>query len=1846
MWRGLAAAALLSLVTGAALYEGLVGERSTTSPAVHSHGFSQKGLLSLPLAAQAPVSAALGADGAAYRVRASDGGFAAANPAQRLGLRFGRAAIAVSSGATHVGLSVRAVGYGSSPTPVGQVVPRAKGNRVTYARAGLSEWYANGPLGLEQGFTIPRAPAGHPPGPLTLSIALSGNVRASLASGGQSITLSRPGGPSLRYSGLSATDARGRTLDSWVELHAGRIMLRVDTADARYPLRIDPLVQLGSKITVVAGEIGEGYFGAYKVALSADGNTALIGAQYDNPTSTPPCCREDATGAAWVFTRSGSTWTQQGKKLTGSGESGPSRFGVSVALSSDGNTALVGGWDDNGSVGAAWVFMRSGETWSQQGAKLTGSGAVSGGQFGTSVALSSDGNTALIGGWEESPGGPGAAWVFTRSGSVWTQQGGKLTGEGEVGVGWFGQSVALSSDGNTALIGGNNDNSGKGATWVFTRSGSAWTQQGAKLTGGGEVGQGDFGGGVALSSDGNTALIGGSGDNGGKGAAWVFTRSEGTWSQQGSKLTGNGEVGNGGFGVVALSADGNTALIAGPYDNGHVGATWVFTRSGESWTQQGGKLTASAGEIGAGEFGSGAALSADGDTAVIGVPGDNGGIGAMWVFTRSGSTWTQQGPKLTASGEVGAGRFGFWVAVSADGNTALIGGPYDNGQTGAAWVFTRSGSVWTQQGAKLTGGGEVGAARVGWTVALSSNGNAALLGGYLDNGGVGAAWVFTRSGSTWTQQGSKLTGSGEVGAGWFGNVALSADGKTALVTGDRDNGVKGAAWVFTRSGSTWTQQGPKLTGGEEVGEGEFGTGFALSADGNTALVGGWGDNGSKGAAWVFTRSGSTWTQQGPKLTGSEEVGASYFGNGVTLSAEGNTALITGNEDNGGVGAVWVFTRSGESWTQQGSKLTGSGESGAAWFGAGLSLSADGTTALIGGFLDNSNVGAAWVFAVPAGPVPAVVSSPMISGSAQQGHTLVASHGKWTNEPFEYKDQWLRCDEGGANCQAIAGATGAVYVTTANDVGHKLEIQEVALNAGGESAPSSSAATAAVAALALHAVAGENVKTIERVEVTFDGSGSTPASEITHYSWDFGDSASSEGVVVHHAYSSPGTYTATLTVTRGSEHESASVKVMVAAKPEPSKEVAVTVVDASKHALEGAQVLYIGPDGARTEGLTNVSGEAVLAGLPEGTDTVYAYKGGYRPAAGQVSVNAEHSGSTSVTLSSGEVATSGLESHEMTLTEIINAGIDTSNPANQNVYEFEVKLSFTESPQPQVELHGAVNSAGQFVGNDYGASGGGEWSCSPTECELTPPETGGGEGDRIVAVPEMVENHPLIQWLILRGKATVLKQFFEVSMVVQNLSAEEPFSLAAGTMTLTLPAGMSLAPTSIPQSPTQSVGSIPPLGNASASWIIRGDEPGEYLLSAAYEARLQPFEAPVNVQAALASPLHVWGANALSLKVKADESKLVEGVPYHVEIGIENKANVPLYNASLSIFENPHEHFIFQPEQHFRTETVDELAPRASVYLKVILVPDEASESLLNAPASSAAFVGEPAEPGSVEPVLHPPTPYALEPLGGTPGLVHLHWDEPVPGAEGYEVFFTPTLQTPFPSSPEQVSTTPGGTKVTQLPANATDAYITGTEGFYALSAVIDKEPVLDHPVIKASPGTSSPPTVKKLSPKKGPAAGGTPVTITGTNFTAVTAVKFGSTNANYTVNSPTSITATSPASTTETVDVTVAASGGTSATSSKDRFKYGNPTVTNINPNTGPKAGGTLVTVTGSGFALGGATILKFKSTPGTSVNCASTTTCTVLTPAATKTGTVDVRATASGKTSKKNPPADQYTYN
>jgi hypothetical protein len=378
--------------------------------------------------------------------------------------------------------------------------------------------------------------------------------------------------------------------------------------------------------------------------------------------------------------------------------------------------------------------------------------------------------------------------------------------------------------------------------------------------------------------------------------------------QQGSKRTDQNSTSGAKQGTsVAVSANGNTAVIGAPSDNSDRGAVWVFTRTGSNWSSSGVKLVGT-GAIGTARQGTSVAVSADGNTIAVGAPGDNDNRGAVWVFTREGGNWSQSGPKITGTGTSSGSRLGISVALSSDGNTLASGAIGYQSYGGAVWIFDRYDNNWIPSGGPIAGIDAIGQAMQGVSVALNADGSVLLSGGHQDNNRRGAVWMFTRADCNWYQYGTKLVGSGGSAQAWQGySVSLSADGNTALVGGCLDNGLAGSAWVFRRSGSFFQQEGPKLSGSWMTGQSRFGSSVSLSADGNTAVIGGPGDNANKGAMWVFNRNTGEWLQKGGKLNGSGAVGAAMQGTSVSLGATGTTALLGGPADASGRGAFWVYS---------------------------------------------------------------------------------------------------------------------------------------------------------------------------------------------------------------------------------------------------------------------------------------------------------------------------------------------------------------------------------------------------------------------------------------------------------------------------------------------------------------------------------------------------------------------------------------------------------------------------------------------------------------------------------------------------------------------------------------------------------------------------------------------------------------------------------------------------------------------------------------------------------------------------------------------------------------------------
>ncbi len=364
----------------------------------------------------------------------------------------------------------------------------------------------------------------------------------------------------------------------------------------------------------------------------------------------------------------------------------------------------------------------------------------------------------------------------------------------------------------------------------------------------------------------------------------------------------------------------------------------------------------------------GHSVAVSGNTAVVGADrNDEKGpdAGAAYVFVRSGTTWIQEA-KLTAADGHANDYFG--VAVAVSGDTVLVGAMFNDdvkSDAGAAYVFVRSGTSWTQQ-AKLLAADAASSDQLGISVALS--GDTALVGTveHADHGKrSGAAYVFVRSGTSWSQE-AKLTAADGAALDQFG-ISVAVSENTALIgaVGDDDHGPgSGSAYVFARSGASWSQEA-KLTAGDGAKGDNFGVSVAVS--GNTALVGANladARGPDSGSAYVFVRSGTSWSQQA-KLTAADGANGDNFGASVALLED--TALVGVPNDRhlgASSGSAYVFARSGTSWNQE-VKLTAADAASADLFGVSVAFSEN--TALVGAVCDGdlgSSSGSAYMYTPP------------------------------------------------------------------------------------------------------------------------------------------------------------------------------------------------------------------------------------------------------------------------------------------------------------------------------------------------------------------------------------------------------------------------------------------------------------------------------------------------------------------------------------------------------------------------------------------------------------------------------------------------------------------------------------------------------------------------------------------------------------------------------------------------------------------------------------------------------------------------------------------------------------------
>jgi len=657
-----------------------------------------------------------------HEARAVQDGYLARNPLQQWTTRFDGRGFTTKpeTGDWTWGLQLQRYGFaGSERAPTRPARMSAEGRRVAYDwDTTLTEWYVNETRGLEHGYTVHRRPAGSTQdGPLTITLSVRGGLAPVVAADGRGVHFAdADGATALTYTGLTVVDADERALPARFDRVAGELLLTVDERGARYPLTIDPVAQqayLKASNSENNDEFGQ--------AVAVSGNTVVIGADREDSSATGVNGDEASNGAfesggAYVFVRNGAGWSQQAYLKASNTDAGDF-FGGAIAISGDtvvvgaigerSNATGVNGDETDDSLagaGAAYVFVRSGSDWSQE-AYLKASNTGGADSFGFAVAV--DGDLAVVGAhWED--------------------------------------SNATGVDGNQS------DNSAihAGAAYAFTRSGTTWSQS-AYLKAASSDMNDLFG--ISVGVAGSTVMVGVPGESSsatgidgdptdnsaaGSGAAYVFFHDGAAWGQQAYVKASNSASGDS-FGR-SVAASGDTVLVGAYLEDSNAsgvngdetdnslsgaGAAYVFTRTGSTWSQQ---AYLKASNPGLTDF-FGLAVSVSGDAAVIGagsedssatgVDGDEsdngaGNSGAAYAFTRSGTTWSQAA-YLKASNTGFSDDFGGSVGI--DGDTVVAGARLEdsaadsvNGEQGntaldpgACYVFDLE--AWPDMGSALAG---------------------------------------------------------------------------------------------------------------------------------------------------------------------------------------------------------------------------------------------------------------------------------------------------------------------------------------------------------------------------------------------------------------------------------------------------------------------------------------------------------------------------------------------------------------------------------------------------------------------------------------------------------------------------------------------------------------------------------------------------------------------------------------------------------------------------------------------------------------------------------------------------------------------------------------------------------------------------------------------------------------------------------------------------------------------------------------------------------------------------------------------------------------------------------------
>ena len=848
---------------------------------------------------------------------------------------------------------------------------------------------------------------------------------------------------------------------------------------------VEPTISELLELKDVASDGAANDFLGNSVKVSDDGSTMVVGAHGEDDKGS-------AAGAVYIYSWDGSNWTGE-EKLTASDGAANDYFGWTVDISEDGNTILVSAYgdDDKGSnAGSAYIYKRDNSSSPWVETKILAIGGVADDHFGYSLALSGNGNTAVVSSRLDDDGGTdsGSVYIYQYNGVAWQFLTKQVASDDVAASDYFGVSVDIAADGRTVVVGAWYDDdygTNSGAAYIYDFNGISWSET-QKITASDGSGAAGFGSSVSISSDGKSIVVGAPYNDGAaggdSGAAYLYQYDGAIWQEveilKSSDLAASDQFGY----SVSITEDGKRMLVGARYDDdsstnsgsvytyainnvaaldsftvdeGHKpinitglnkdvfvsdtvnfnGGSLLLTNtalvednfsienqgtgtsqislSGNDVYYEGnligvidGTLTGQAGSNLLINFTEDAA-SSEALTALvhavqyhntsvapqaahnlsITITDAEGGVSNTVTQTINVAASDNVTPiigdlaelETVASDREAYDYFGRAIAISDDGSTMVASsyGDDDNGSAaGAIYVYEWDGSSWVNE-QKLTAADGVTDDYFGYAVDISADGNTIIVGAYLDDdkgSNSGSAYIYTRADNTspWSA-GDKITALAGAANDWFGfSVAISGDGLTAVVSGklDDDNGTdSGSVYVYRFNGAVWNVI-TKQTASDGAANDFFGESVDVSYDGNTFVVGTPlnDDAGTdSGSAYVYQWDADESQFVETKFVASDDAGADHFGISVSVAADGKTVVVGSRYDDDTAtdsGSAYVYDFDGIKWNES-QKLNASDAGASDYFGHSVTISADGKTIVVGAYANDSvegaNTGSAYLF---------------------------------------------------------------------------------------------------------------------------------------------------------------------------------------------------------------------------------------------------------------------------------------------------------------------------------------------------------------------------------------------------------------------------------------------------------------------------------------------------------------------------------------------------------------------------------------------------------------------------------------------------------------------------------------------------------------------------------------------------------------------------------------------------------------------------------------------------------------------------------------------------------------------